>query len=993
MAAQVKKGAKINFYKFVSPVKVSSKSEDAAVIKVQNSTTTAVNNLGKTLNSLGKVLLEFRDTQINLLKSFEATAPKKFVPRYAKKDTGSDFGAIGESEQGQSNEAPGWLESIFNLVKDFIQLAVVGPALAWLSDPENRKTIVDTLETIGKIFDFIGSFITDRIKGAIDGLYDFFREDSTWWEKFTGFLKGFGNFALLMIGLRWITNPAKMVKDVGTVIKTFWNVLKFLGSGLAKRGFKGGKVPTGGKRRGLARALLTTAAVATTAVAVSSMASSPEEKAKGGKLKGRARGGFINGPMSGYPVSLDGGRSTSFIGHGLEYVAQKASGGFVVPINTPATQNNPGLMGSRMTEATRMGYNLGGMMKGFDSGGEYDKKGNPQGAAKVRTKKEEKRFQKMFMAAGGELAKLGDGTKLVNAPSGYCTTGVLNTAGANGARIGAPHVATGRDRNNPRGLMAQAVKDFGYASLNIGQKKTINSPYGRVNVKEMGFGQWKKAVKGNKVPSGSLIFSTRHSDWNNSASSSGNDSAIAKNGGRKLWSGHWQTVVDGVGAVYGAGTKKVVALVHPRGHKGGYDGKGGGDSGNGGAEMALSGTAKARVGNDKEFLKEVKRVARKIGVHPSDLLGLMASESGLNPQARNKSGATGLIQFMPDTARGLGTSTSALYNMNRVEQMKYVEKFLVSTVPKNATPGHLYTAVFLPAFAKKSADYVVAKRGGFTDSWGNHPAAWYTHNAGLDMNKDGSITIAELGERIQKKKREFGITGGGSYTGDSSDIAASDEDGSITDGIGQMPADPMAALSSLQSGLFSAFGIDQSASAPGPSAAAQSAATGATAASKSTQNTDKLGPGHMRSGNGAGTPGAGAAGDSKADAKSAPGASSIGGVAPPSAPPASSASSSSASSVSGSSGSSASALVSQTQSVLTEKGNKQTQMRQTVAAMTQVVAQQNQQTAAVAQIAAQSNSAPAPKGGKPKVVTSGGGERRDLVAQLNSSNNPMRSSF
>tara|TARA_R100000005_G_scaffold94498_3_gene72702 strand:- start:5945 stop:8944 length:3000 start_codon:yes stop_codon:yes gene_type:complete len=999
MAPQVKKSAKINFYKFVSPVKVTGKMEDAAVVKAQNSTTSAINNLGKTLNSLAKVLTEFRDNQVKLLQSFEATAPKKFIPKFNKPEQ-SDPLEQEEEEQGSGMQAPGWLESIFNLIKDFISLAIVGPALAWLSDPENRQSIVDTLETIGKIFEIIGGFVTDRVKGAIDGLYDFFKEDASWWERLTGFLKGFGNFALLMIGLRWLTNPVKMVKDIGKVINTFWKVLKALGTGLTKRGLGKGRLPaTGGGRRrgGVAGTLLTIGAGVGTGMILNQamQGGEPEEKAKGGKLKQRAGGGFINGPMSGYPVSMDGGNSTSFIGHGLEYVAQKSSGGFVVPINTPATKNNPGLMGQRMTEASRMGYDLGGMFSGFDGGGEF-RGGKPQGKMKERSKKEEKRFQKLFMAAGGELGKLGDGTRLVNAARGMCTTGVLETAEANNAKVGAPHVATARDPNNPRGLMAQAVKDFGYAALNIGQPKKITSPYGHVNVKEMNFGQWKKAVKGNKVPSGSLVFSTRHTDWNNSASSSGNDSAIAKNGGRKLWSGHWQAVVDGVGAVYGAGTKKVVALVHPSNHKGGYDGKGGNNEG-GGSEMALSGKAKELVGSDKPFLKEVKRVAGKVGVHPSDLLGLMASESGLNPQAQNKSGATGLIQFMPATAAGLGTSTAALKQMNRVEQMKYVEKFLLKTVPKGATPGHLYTAVYLPAFAKKDANYVLAKKGGFTDDWGHHPASWYTQNSGLDQNNDGQITIGELGKRIEKKKREFGITGGGStgsYTGDSSNVDGTDDSGNSINGIApQLPSNPMEALSSLQSGLFSAFGMDASSSTPPTSQAAASAKQGNKSGTTGAGQ-DKLGPGHMRSGKGAGTPGAGASGDSTSDTKpgSTAGASNVGGVsAPPSVPPA--ASSSGAGAVTSTGSTSSSAMVSQTGNVLKAKQNRQKQLNQNLASVANVAAQQNQQVQA---LAAQSAGIPeAAPGGrkKPKVISTGGSGSRDLVSQLNSSNNPMRSSF
>ena len=75
---------------------------------------------------------------------------------------------------------------------------------------------------------------------------------------------------------------------------------------------------------------------------------------------GKAKGGWINGPMSGYPVSLDGGRSTAFIGHGLEWVGSKmASGGaFVVPYNTPATKKDSGLTSRRFREAMQGGYAL-----------------------------------------------------------------------------------------------------------------------------------------------------------------------------------------------------------------------------------------------------------------------------------------------------------------------------------------------------------------------------------------------------------------------------------------------------------------------------------------------------------------------------------------------------------------------------------------------------------------------------------------------------------
>ena len=100
-----------------------------------------------------------------------------------------------------------------------------------------------------------------------------------------------------------------------------------------------------------------------------------EEMAKGGKVKlpQRAKGGWIKGPHSGYPVSLDGGKTTSFIGHGTEYVGfhkNDASKAFVIPFDTPATKTNKGLTQQRFQEAKRSGYGLP-KLPGFAAGGYF----------------------------------------------------------------------------------------------------------------------------------------------------------------------------------------------------------------------------------------------------------------------------------------------------------------------------------------------------------------------------------------------------------------------------------------------------------------------------------------------------------------------------------------------------------------------------------------------------------------------------------------------
>ncbi len=173
-----------------------------------------------------------------------------------------------------------------------------------------------------------------------------------------------------------------------------------------------------------------------------------------------------------------------------------------------------------------------------------------------------------FQSGGSVLSKLGDNSKLASAPRGMCVTGVLETMAKNG--VPNPQ-GTSNDPNNPRGLAAQLIKDYGWGSISgLGENINLKSAYGNVGANAMSFSQWKDAVKSNKIPSGSIIFTTRNSDWTGNQSS-GHDAAIAKEGGKKLWSGHWQAQADGVGAVYGTSSNKIIALT-PGGQQIPYDG-------------------------------------------------------------------------------------------------------------------------------------------------------------------------------------------------------------------------------------------------------------------------------------------------------------------------------------------------------------------------------------------------------------------------------------
>jgi hypothetical protein len=125
----------------------------------------------------------------------------------------------------------------------------------------------------------------------------------------------------------------------------------------------------------------------------------------------------------------------------------------------------------------------------------------------------------------------------------------------------------------------------------------------------------------------------------------------------------------------------------------------------------------------------------------------MRSETGgtLNPSIPNAagSGAVGLIQFMPATARGLGTSTEELSRMSQTQQLRYVEAyFRQARLPRGASAGMIYAHTFMPAAARNNPNQL-AVRG----------TNYYSANQGLDVNDDGIISIDDLDRFLRGERR------------------------------------------------------------------------------------------------------------------------------------------------------------------------------------------------------------------------------------------------
>jgi transglycosylase-like protein with SLT domain len=167
------------------------------------------------------------------------------------------------------------------------------------------------------------------------------------------------------------------------------------------------------------------------------------------------------------------------------------------------------------------------------------------------------------------------------------------------------------------------------------------------------------------------------------------------------------------------------------------------------------------VVSDPEFYKKLLQVSSEVQMKPEDLLNVMAVESGIDPTAHNANGnASGLIQFMPSTLKGLGFqgSHADFRHMSSVDQLDYVKKYIQGNMKYNGGPftsaAQYYVANFLPVALQlpgiKQGDpktILAAQNPTAPHLPGvntHMESVYYNANAGLDADHDGAITYGDI---------------------------------------------------------------------------------------------------------------------------------------------------------------------------------------------------------------------------------------------------------
>lgn len=161
------------------------------------------------------------------------------------------------------------------------------------------------------------------------------------------------------------------------------------------------------------------------------------------------------------------------------------------------------------------------------------------------------------------------------------------------------------------------------------------------------------------------------------------------------------------------------------------------------------------VDNADWFYQSVEQVASSLEMESNWLLAVMHSESKFDASVANLqgSGAIGLIQWMPVTAKEMGITVERLKGMNHLQQLGYVQQYYEMIIGRYGRVENLteaYLAVLYPKALRHKDNYcyTLYEKG----------SKAYQLNKGLDFNRDGRVTIKDIDDRMKRKYRQAYFT-------------------------------------------------------------------------------------------------------------------------------------------------------------------------------------------------------------------------------------------
>ena len=235
---------KIKPHKLISPTITSAESGGvkfpSSVTKSVYVTTTSFNQIGKTLEGIGKVAEGIRDQVKSRSVYLEDTLNSLSRAADYRRDQQAEIEAEGGTQDGQRTDDAedeteklvkkekgpfDWLEKFLkpfeNLIAWVARTFIARSLLEWFSDPKNLEKMENIFNTLYNIGNFVFKLVTFSIGGILDGLGNIFGGADKIkngnlggaWDMF----KGVGLLLTGIVGLKavsYLLNPFGLINDI-----------------------------------------------------------------------------------------------------------------------------------------------------------------------------------------------------------------------------------------------------------------------------------------------------------------------------------------------------------------------------------------------------------------------------------------------------------------------------------------------------------------------------------------------------------------------------------------------------------------------------------------------------------------------------------------------------------------------------------------------------------------------------------------------------------
>jgi soluble lytic murein transglycosylase-like protein len=143
----------------------------------------------------------------------------------------------------------------------------------------------------------------------------------------------------------------------------------------------------------------------------------------------------------------------------------------------------------------------------------------------------------------------------------------------------------------------------------------------------------------------------------------------------------------------------------------------------------------AELEADPEWQAKITEMETKYpGLTRAELYDIINGESNFKPDARNPSGASGLFQFMPQSASELGYNTDQIAQMSPTQQLNVYDEYLDRW--NYSGDNHLGMMQAAPAFASRGGGSVIYPVG----------SAAHAQNPGWRPSGGGHITVQSIND-------------------------------------------------------------------------------------------------------------------------------------------------------------------------------------------------------------------------------------------------------